>query len=154
MNIYYNKGRNNLDGWIIYTFRAFLENDRFEFFLLKIVHGSQIETAINCFLSKVTEKVSKAAARFVLREKESGSLMRVMPQPRAWFSLQGHVNNLRLGNRMKNGAGIQGKDCPWCAKQGITTALNEVHVIMTCQGVNRLRDSQGVSDYIRGMMGV
>jgi len=98
--------------------------------------------------------VSKAAARFVLREKESGSLMRVMPQPRAWFSLQGHVNNLRLGNRMKNGAGIQGKDCPWCAKQGITTALNEVHVIMTCQGVNRLRDSQGVSDYIRGMMGV
>ena len=123
-------------------------------FLLKIVNGSQIETAINCFLSKVTEKVSKAAARFVLREKESGSLMRVMPQPRAWFSLQGHVNNLRLGNRMKNGAGIQGKDCPWCAKQGITTALNEVHVIMTCQGVNRLRDSQGVSDYIRGMMGV
>lgn len=89
-----------------------------------------------------------------------------MPQPRVWFRLQGHVNdtkasmtlnqtragNLKLGNRMKNAYGMQGKNCPWCARQGTNAVLNEAHVIMACQAVSRLRDYHGISDYVRGSM--
>ena len=115
----------------------------------------------NSTLKEVHKQITHAAALFVLDNKRECSSLNLMPQPQAWFTLPGHVNdswqskamsvtragNAKLGNRMQNIHGKQWKDCPWCMRNGCKMRLSETHVLLSCKASWRVRKQQGVSNY-------
>ena len=122
---------------------------------------------INTPLKVLNRAVLHAASLSVLEAKRGFNSLDVMPQPKLWFKHQPQINdswqsrvlnltrsgNLRLGNRMANRLGFQGKECPWCLNEGSRVRLSETHVILSCSAVRSVRAREKVQDYRQAKLG-
>ena len=108
--------------------------------------------------SRLRKRLTEAAVRGVLGQKNQLASLSCMPTPQVWFKLQPHVcdgsaggllNRLRagdagLGNRRPNIHGSTSKWCPLCLSKGLVSHLSESHVIVSCQAVAYERSASGL----------